>query len=70
MPSTLAERSYLLGDQTLLTIEDEEDEGEGIFDPKYVRRQKIYNYSKIIFESVLFIVIIIGIFTAIFLLLK
>lgn len=70
MPSTLAERSYLLGDQTLLTIEDEEDEGEGILDPKYVRRQKIYNYSKIIFESVLFIVIIIGIFTAIFLLLK
>ena len=42
MPSTLAERSYLLGDQTLLTIEDDNDEGEGILDPKYVRRQRIY----------------------------
>ena len=68
MPSTLTESSYIFTDKYSHGLyinggeESEEDEGEGIMDPRYAFRLKIYNTFRIFIVLILLLGII-GLFT-------
>lgn len=62
MPSTLTESSYILNNvySQSVFIEDS-DEGDGIMDPKYVLRLKIYKCLDYTIRIILVIILLSGI---------
>ena len=67
MPSTLTESSYIFTDKNYHKLyingnsESDEDEGDGIMDPRYAFRLKIYKCLDYTFRLVLILILLSGI---------